>query len=565
MTRRSDCGKIVGMKRIVVILIASIVGLGLNGIGESVTIAEGSTAWSNPGFSSRGIPLNGQTLFGAAVWDEPEAFEAKVGGKLGVRRSYYSPSQVKSAVSRAAADLSAGRLPWIVFKPPYSWKDMAKGRGDGWARDLANRMGALNGPVWLAIHHEPEGKGPASDWRAMQQRVAPILRAKSNIAFSIILMGWYQFFSGKSEYSMEAYWPGKEYVDIAGFDPYNWYGTTSKSGKKKYTWDELDWYYEAITDWLAKTGNQSVKWAVAETGYTDKAASLKQNFLAPSGKRVSTRGSGADWLTRAYDDMKKRGGIALSYFNVSPSVLGESSTWSWPIGANPKIGVYSKILARSDRITDAAPAPTGQVQYRASKTSYANAASTKIQIPDSVAKGDALLMYASINTTATIKSVPSGWKQVGEKTSGSTRTYLFTKTASSTDARKSVSVDFSLTTKTALTVAAYEGASVTQPVSDVAVSAESKRQTSHLAPNLKSTPAGGVVVSYWADKSSASTYWTTPSGTSKRAAVTGSGSGRVTSVLADTSVSGTAPWVGKSATASSASRKATMWSVSLTP
>ena len=34
----------------------------------------------------------------------------------------------------AEADLAAGRLPWISFKLPYSWPDMAAGKGDAWAR-----------------------------------------------------------------------------------------------------------------------------------------------------------------------------------------------------------------------------------------------------------------------------------------------------------------------------------------------------------------------------------------------------------------------------------------------
>ena len=88
------------------------------------------------------------------------------------------------------------RVPWLSFKLPYSWADMANGRGDAWAKDLANQLGAVNGPVWVAFHHEPEGDGPIADWVRMQQHLSPIFRAKPNIAFTVITTGWDTFFAG---------------------------------------------------------------------------------------------------------------------------------------------------------------------------------------------------------------------------------------------------------------------------------------------------------------------------------------------------------------------------------
>ena len=38
---------------------------------------------------------------------------------------------------------------------------------------------------------------------------------------------------------MDVYWPGKQYIDVLGFDPYNWYDTSNSSGAKNYTWTEL--------------------------------------------------------------------------------------------------------------------------------------------------------------------------------------------------------------------------------------------------------------------------------------------------------------------------------------
>ena len=284
---------------------------------------------------------------------------------MGIRRSYYQASQVSAAVDRARADLVAGRVPWLSFKAPASWAAMATGAGDAWAQDLANRLGGLPGPVWVAVHHEPEGDGPAADWKAMQQRLSPIFRAKPNIAYTMILMGWNQFFANKADQSLDVYWPGKQYIDVLGFDPYNWYDTSNSSGAKNYTWTELREYYTKITAWLDATGNSEVKWAVAETGYTDTAAAMPQNGTAPNGKRVSALGSGADWLTRAYDDMKAMGGIALTYFNVSAATNNEPADWTWPLNTT-KTTTYTRVLANSDRITDpttdpSTPTPTPSV------------------------------------------------------------------------------------------------------------------------------------------------------------------------------------------------------------
>ena len=125
--------------------------------------------------SARGVPSS-CTVVGAAVSgnDDPAVFEGQVGGSLGVRRTYFQSGQVSNAVRVAQADKAAGRVSWISFKLPYTWKEMAAGKGDAWARDLAKRLGAVGGHVWVAFHHEPETDRNQSigDWVAMQKTVA---------------------------------------------------------------------------------------------------------------------------------------------------------------------------------------------------------------------------------------------------------------------------------------------------------------------------------------------------------------------------------------------------------
>ncbi|MCB0919402.1 MAG: hypothetical protein KDC39_12645 [Actinobacteria bacterium] len=313
----------------------------------------GSLQLGAAGYSPRGVPERGQALLGAATTGNIQDLENRVGGTLGLRRSYFRADQMDSAVRTAREDLQAGRLPWISFKLPHSWSAMAHGEGDGWAAQLAEKLGELPGPVWVALHHEPEGDGDPSEWVAMQQRLSPILRARPNIAFTIILMGWHQFFSGDPSLAMERFWPGSQHVDVLGFDPYNWFATTKKSGSANHAWDELARYYDAITSWLARSGNQDVAWGIAETGISDEAAIVPKNHVAPNGKRVAVDGPGSEWITRAYQDMREAGGVALSYFSVAPGVNGEPADWSWPITGGTKASDFARALAVSDRMGQA--------------------------------------------------------------------------------------------------------------------------------------------------------------------------------------------------------------------
>ncbi|WP_228552090.1 hypothetical protein, partial [Mumia zhuanghuii] len=276
-------------------------------------------------YSARGIPACG-AYFGAAVGGnaDPTAFERAVGGTLGVRRTYWSPTQVDGAVKTAAADLEAGRLPWISFKLPHSWAEMAQGAGDAWARDIAQRLDELDGPVWLAFHHEPEGDGPIAEWTRLQQRLAPVVRAEAdNVAYTIVLTGWNQL-HGAPEYALDALWPKGVKVDVAGFDVYNFYGST-KDGPVRLEPTDMKAYFKEFAAWSKATG---VKWGLAETGFTDMAS-----LDHPA------------WISETYDALVDAGGIAFTYFN---SPLNSSS--SWVITSAQKEGAFGAVLKRSPRL-----------------------------------------------------------------------------------------------------------------------------------------------------------------------------------------------------------------------
>ena len=220
------------------------------------------------------------------------------------------------------ADLALGRLPWISFKLPYSWADMAAGKGDAWATDLAYQA-AVGGPVWVAFHHEPEGDGPIQDWVAMQRHLAPIIHAIApNVAYTIIIMTWDLY--GDPQYRPDNLLPGDGVVDVLGLDMYNDYGTNRNGNANIPMLDPMK-YFNYFGPWAAA---HHVPWALAETGYTTAAATLNPG-----------------WLTTEYNDMTATGGIGLSYFDSSLNSVAD-----WTLDMPSKLSTFSNLLHQSPRI-----------------------------------------------------------------------------------------------------------------------------------------------------------------------------------------------------------------------
>jgi hypothetical protein len=256
-------------------------------------------------YTERGIPKCG-ALLGAAYGGNtnPVLWERSMGHRLGVHRTYYAADEVDLAVSTARLDLHRKRVPWISFKLPYSWGEMAAGRGDVWARQLAQQLSKLDGPVWVAFHHEPEGEGIISDWTAMQERLAPIVRAAApNVAYSVILTGWNQFHGGK-QYSLKSLWPEDTKIDLVGFDVYNWYGA-DRGGV--VTTERTRFKHNYFTRFQKFAEQHDVAWGLAETGYTDRAAAVEPRFVQ-----------------HLYNGVRRHGGVAVSYFN---STLNSTQPW----------------------------------------------------------------------------------------------------------------------------------------------------------------------------------------------------------------------------------------------
>lgn len=214
------------------------------------------------------------------------------------------------------------------------------------------------------------------------------------------------------------------------------------------------------------------------------------------------------------------------------------------------------------------PPPTEEVSFVGAASAMANATSVTATIPAGTQAGDLIVVNVTQNVNTTV-SLPtgSGWTLLGTQAigTGDLRSTTWYKLAATGDAGTPAGVTFGALAKSALDIVVYHGVDQTAPVAFFASAAETVSRTTHTTPGVADVSTGSWVVSFWADKSSATTDWVEPTGQSVRAEDIGAGSGRVTTLLTD----GGAPTVGAqpglTATATAASAKAVTWTLVVRP
>lgn len=179
-----------------------------------------------------GQPAAGTVLWGAAIQGNGDPYprhEEDAGVPMALRRTFFQWRHIGSRYLAATAkeDLEAGRLPWVSVKPP-SWAETAAGYHDADIDELLYQLRALDGPVWLTIHHEPEGGGGVNQpddaagptgHLAMNRRVRDRMTALAvdNVALAPIFMAW--SWDPRSGRDVEEWWDDGVY-DFIGVDHY---------------------------------------------------------------------------------------------------------------------------------------------------------------------------------------------------------------------------------------------------------------------------------------------------------------------------------------------------------
>ena len=139
-----------------------------------------------------------------------------------------------------------------------------------------------------------------------------------------------------------------------------------------------------------------------------------------------------------------------------------------------------------------------------SSANQGNVATPNTIVPAGTAAGDRLLMVLSLNDTTRTVGTPTGvtgWTLVDTATSGTMQTNVYTKVAAAADAGKTVRFAMDAAAKYTLTVAAYTGDMLAP---QFAKASETVVRAGHTTPTVEAG-AGDWAVSYWADKSSATT------------------------------------------------------------
>jgi PKD repeat protein len=208
------------------------------------------------------------------------------------------------------------------------------------------------------------------------------------------------------------------------------------------------------------------------------------------------------------------------------------------------------------------PVAVKPITFVGANVNQGNVTTPNANVPATTA-GNRLLMILTLNSAGRTLSDPTGttgWTQLDSVQSGTMQTYLYTKVAGAADSGKKTTITLDLAAKYTMTIAAYSG---DMTGLDFARTAETITRTDHTTPTVDAND-GDYALSYWADKSSATTGFTLPGGVTSRGATCGANAGHICSVLADSAGPVSAgPYGGLAAIADSAAGNASMWTIVL--
>jgi hypothetical protein len=166
--------------------------------------------------------------------DEWDLRLGQVGG-VDSRRVFDNLDSSDGAVNMAISEAAAGRMAILSFKVPGNdWAGAGRGVYDTQLRALAARLDAVNGPVFVTLHHEPTGDGTATDYAAMMRRTLPILGAPDNVDAGPIVNGfwWSQGGQGMTDAEIAQWLPADvlRLSEVVAADTYQG-GTTANIGE----------------------------------------------------------------------------------------------------------------------------------------------------------------------------------------------------------------------------------------------------------------------------------------------------------------------------------------------
>jgi PKD repeat protein len=181
---------------------------------------------------------------------------------------------------------------------------------------------------------------------------------------------------------------------------------------------------------------------------------------------------------------------------------------------------------------------TDSVTFVASSNLSGSRANHSVAVPSGTQVGDTLLLFFTANSTGPDYTGPSGWQQVLSENGDSFVGRLYTRRATSSDLGSTVTVTSrnadgtAYTVKDDMTLAAYRGVG-SAGVTAAAITPQDVPDPVHQTPTVTADDGNGWLVSFWSDKSSATTSWSGPSTETQRSTGAGTGGSHMSSLLTD--------------------------------
>ena len=156
-------------------------------------------------------------------------------GDIQSRRVFDNLDSPDFAVNLATTEAAAGRMAIVSFKVPGNdWAGAGRGVYDSQLRALTARLDAVDGQVFVTLHHEPTGDGTAADYAAMMRHTLPILGAPDNVDAGPIVNGfwWSKGAQGLTDAEIAAWLPADVLAvsEVVAADTYQG-GTTANPGE----------------------------------------------------------------------------------------------------------------------------------------------------------------------------------------------------------------------------------------------------------------------------------------------------------------------------------------------
>jgi hypothetical protein len=226
---------------------------------QTTTTTTTTTLPPQPAVSAKLVPREGAWWGEYHTWDAAlyTSRETLVGRKFDIAKFYVDWDAVFPG-SEGAGLRDSGHILFYGWETQIfntgtrtCWSDIAAGVHDAYIDARIADIKAFGKPLFMSFETEPEANigvcnratkgGTAAEYVAAYRHVHDRFRAKgvTNVVWVVHWMGW------SGHYTLyPQIWPGDDYVDWVGWDPYNWYTCHNNS------WHDFTATAKPFYDWL---------------------------------------------------------------------------------------------------------------------------------------------------------------------------------------------------------------------------------------------------------------------------------------------------------------------------